>query len=116
MPSPDGGPLHPPTPAPRVPFTHHPIAAMPITEHHVVAEVRAWLDREFLFMRPEQVLADDESLTTSGVIDSMGVLELVLFLEQAFGVQVADHEITAENIGSIRNIARFVVRAHQAAA
>ncbi len=89
---------------------------MTFTEHHVAAEVRAWLDREFLFMRPGQPLADDESLTASGVIDSMGVLELILFLEQAFGVQVADHEITADNIGSIRKIARFVLRARQAAA
>lgn len=64
-------------------------------------------------MRPEHALTDEESLTTTGVIDSMGVLELILFLEQAFGVQVADHEITSDNIGSIRNIARFVVRARQ---
>ena len=52
---------------------------------------------------------DDESLTGSGVIDSLGILRLVGFLEENFGVRVGDEEIAAENLQSIDVIEQFVL-------
>ena len=52
---------------------------------------------------------DEESLTESGVIDSLGILRLVGFLEENFGVRVGDEEITAENLASINIIEQFVL-------
>lgn len=89
---------------------------MTATEEQVASEIKAWIGREFLFMSPEREVLDDENLTSSGIIDSMGVLELILFLEDAFGVAVADHEVTFDNVGTVRNITRFVLRARREAA
>ncbi len=51
---------------------------------------------------------DTDSFLENGVIDSMNVIELVLFLEQKFGIQVADHEIVPDNFDSIQKLTAFV--------
>ena len=60
-------------------------------------------------MRPDLELAEDDSLMKKGVVDSMGVLEVMEFLADTFQVSPADDEITEANLGSLRAIARFVV-------
>lgn len=79
-----------------------------LTEEQVLAQVREFIEREFLYMRPGVVLADDDSLMKKGVVDSMGVLEVMQFLADTFGVTPADDEITEANLGSLRATARFV--------
>jgi acyl carrier protein len=81
---------------------------MSVTEPQVIERVRAFLTENFLYMRPDFFLADDHSLLEGGVIDSMGVLEVLNFLEEEFGVTAADDEISEANLGSLRTIAQFV--------
>ena len=83
---------------------------MTVTETDVLADVRTFLEKEFLYMRPDFTLQDDDSLLKSGVVDSMGVLEVLDHLEASFGVRAGEDEITNANLGSLRAIARFVVR------
>jgi acyl carrier protein len=45
-----------------------------------------------------------------GIVDSMGMMELIDFLEEQFGVQPADDEITEENFATLARIAGFVAR------
>ena len=47
---------------------------------------------------------NEKSFLENGIIDSTGVLELVLFLEQNYGIKVADDEIIPENLDSFKNI------------
>jgi len=77
------------------------------TETEILARVRTFVTAEFLYMRPEFSLADEDSLMKTGVVDSMGVLEVLTFLEDSFGVRAADDEITEANLGSLRSIARY---------
>jgi acyl carrier protein len=46
----------------------------------------------------------------AGIIDSTGVLELIMFLEEQFGIKVADEEMTPENLDSVDRIVAFVGR------
>lgn len=55
-------------------------------------------------------VADDASLVGCGVVDSTGVLEVVAFLEQTFGVAIDDDEIVPENLDSIARIAALIER------
>jgi acyl carrier protein len=71
-------------------------------------DVRAFITDNFLFRDDRQALADDESLLEAGLIDSMGILELVAFLEGRFGLHVADSEIVPANMDSVRSIAGYV--------
>jgi acyl carrier protein len=62
-------------------------------------------DKTFKFF-PE--LGDDVSLFESGVIDSFGMIALVIQIELEFGIKVRPEEATAQNFRSISSIARFV--------
>jgi len=71
-------------------------------------EIHTFLVDNFLFGRNEE-LADDQSLLGS-VIDSTGVLELVAFLQNRFGITVEDEEVIQDNLDSVRNLAGYVLR------
>lgn len=75
------------------------------------AEIRGRLRdfvREAFLLGDEVDLEDDTSLLMSGILDSTGVLELVLHLEQDYGLQIADEEILPDNLDSIERLCRFV--------
>lgn len=80
-----------------------------MTYADVVDRTRAYVRDNFLYMRPDWVLRDGDPLLGSGVIDSIGVIELVEFLQGAFGVAIAEHEITEANLGTLGAIAGFVL-------
>ena len=54
-------------------------------------------------------LADDDSLASTGVLDSVGIFRLVGFVEETFSVAIGDEEITSENFRSITAIQEFVL-------
>lgn len=72
--------------------------------------LRSFLARNFLLSDGEFPYDDDSSLLGEGVVDSTGVLELILFLEERCGVHVADHEAVPRNLDSVRRILEFVAR------
>ena len=45
-----------------------------------------------------------------GIIDSTGILEVIFFLEENFGIKVEDEEMVPENLDSIDNLVAFVAR------
>ena len=53
-------------------------------------------------------IAGDDNLLESGIIDSLGILDLVSFLEQEFGIVVADDELIPENFQSVDRLKLFV--------
>jgi len=70
-------------------------------------QVRQFITTNF-YMPPGAKLEDQDSLLDSGLVDSTGVLEIVLFIEEKLGVTVTDQEILPENLDSIARIASFV--------
>jgi acyl carrier protein len=77
-------------------------------EAEVRTRVRVFLEENFLYMRPDFVLDDDDRLLERGVVDSMGVIEILSFLEDEFGVKTADDEISEANLGTLNAIGAFV--------
>ena len=81
---------------------------------HVIERTRAYISENFLYMHRDFRLDDTHSLLGSGIIDSMGVMEVIAFIESEFGVEVDDEDVTEENLGSIRAISRYVVERSEA--
>ncbi len=71
-------------------------------------EIRKFITENFLFGQDDGGLTDNDSFLEKGIIDSTGVLELVAFVEEKFGVKVEDHELIPENLDSINNLISFV--------
>ena len=70
-------------------------------------QIRQWV-QETAERKGIGAVTDDESLTTNGVIDSLAIFRLVSFLEETFGVRIADEEIVNDNFKSINEIERLV--------
>jgi acyl carrier protein len=69
-------------------------------------EIRTFLIENFLFGRSE-ALNDDVPLL-GNVIDSTGVIELVVFVQERFTIAVDDEEVTTDNLGSVKNVVAFI--------
>jgi acyl carrier protein len=76
----------------------------------VAREIKEFVVSNFLFGQSGASLPEDQSFLENGIIDSTGVLELVAFLEQKYSISVADRELLPENLDSVHNATRFVVR------
>jgi len=74
------------------------------------ADVRRFLATNFSLGDDPGSLSGDASLVEAGIIDSTGILELIGWLEDTYGIQVSDGELLPENLESIDNIVRFVER------
>ena len=67
-------------------------------------EVRQFIVKNFYVSGGDE-LSEEASLLDQGIVDSTGVLEVIAFLEKAFGIQVDDAEMVPANLDSIRAIA-----------
>lgn len=72
-----------------------------------VARIRAFIVEHFPSAR-NRTLHGDERLLANGILDSLGVLDLVAFLEDEFGISVADDDLVPEHFESLRSLAAFV--------
>jgi acyl carrier protein len=61
-------------------------------------------------MRQDYEFSDTDSLMGHGIMDSMGVIELITFVQDEFDVEVGEDEITEENFGTVAAVSRFVQR------
>lgn len=73
-------------------------------------QVRQYILENFLFSTDTSLLGLDESFLERGLIDSTGMLEVILFLEENFDVKVGDNEMVPENLDSVNRIAAFIER------
>jgi acyl carrier protein len=69
--------------------------------------IRSFILKKFPAARKRK-LDDLVPLLESGIIDSLGVLDLVGFLEQEFDVKINDDDLTPENFGNIERMVAFV--------
>jgi acyl carrier protein len=71
-------------------------------------DVRDFLVRNYPLGVGESELGRDESLLDAGVIDSLGVLELIEFVESTYGLAIPDEDVLPENLDSVGNIVHYV--------
>lgn len=74
------------------------------------AELRRYITEEVLNGRAEVVLADGDNLLGTGLLDSVAMISLVLFIETEFGIPVPPEDVTIENFLSIDTIDSYLAR------
>jgi len=77
----------------------------------VQGSIRSFILQKFPAARKRSI-GDDTPLLDSGIIDSLGILDVVAFLEQTFNIAVSDHELIPENFADINRMAAFAERKH----
>ncbi len=73
-------------------------------------KIRAYIFENFLFDASDDQLENDTSFLDAGVIDSTGILELVEWLEEEFGIAVGDDELLPENLDSVNRLSAYITR------
>lgn len=77
--------------------------------------IRRFILENYLFTDDTSQLGLDDSLLGRGIVDSTGMLEIILFIEEQLGVKVADEDMVPENLDSVNRIAAFVGSRRKAA-
>lgn len=81
------------------------------TLDETTARIHEFVTRTFPLAQKREIGIDD-SLLDGGIIDSMGTLEVIQFLEDDFGIEVSDEEMVADHFDSIAGIAKLVASKH----
>lgn len=75
----------------------------------IKSRVRQFVTTTFYVPDPSQV-TDEVSFLETGIVDSTGVLEILGFLQNEFGITVEDDEILPENLDSVARLAAYIER------
>lgn len=77
-------------------------------EQEIKKQIIEFITTNFLFDDSQKIIDEKDSLLETGVIDSTGVLELIAFIEETYGIKVEDEEIIPENLDTILDIVHFI--------
>lgn len=72
--------------------------------------IRSYIAENILFSNNGYPYSDDASFLEEGIIDSMGIMELVMFVEETFGISVEDEDLVPDNFDSVKKLATYIPR------
>ena len=76
---------------------------------NIKQEIREYIVDSFLFGDNETSFADDDSFMENGILDSTGILDVILFIEEKYNIKVEEDETLPENLDSLNNLEKFIV-------
>jgi acyl carrier protein len=79
-----------------------------MTTAPIEEQIREFLTNNFIFDQSAELGLDD-SLMGNGIVDSTGILEVIMWVESNFGIHVEDSEVLPENFDSILNIKNYAI-------
>lgn len=71
-------------------------------------QIKKYIAENYLFSNNGFNLDDDESFLEAGIVDSLGVVELVSFVEETYDIEVPDDDIVPENFDSVNNLTNYI--------
>ena len=76
-------------------------------------KIRGFILENYLFTDDQSELNNDDSFLDQGILDSTGILEIIFFIEDEFGIKIRDDEMVPENLDSVNRIVAFIERKQQ---
>ena len=73
-------------------------------------KIRSYILENYLFTDDQDMLGSDDSFLQKNILDSTGMLEVIYFLEDEFGIKVQDDEMVPDNLDSVNRISAFLAR------
>lgn len=74
------------------------------------AKLRHFIMENYMFTEDDTALKNNDSFLDMGIIDSTGIMEVILFIEEEFDIEISDEEMVPENLDSVDNIVSFLAR------
>lgn len=69
---------------------------------------REFILENYMIGEREEDLNNDDSFLEKGIIDSTGILELVMFIEETYNMEVEDEEVIPDNLDSINKVCAYI--------
>lgn len=79
-----------------------------MTKGAVRESLRTLILENYLFTDDDGELDDDDSFLDTAILDSMGILEVIAFIREEFGIEVEEEEMIPENLDSINRLIAFI--------
>jgi acyl carrier protein len=79
-------------------------------EEQIRSALRAFIAKDLLFSDGSYPYEDDSSFLREGIVDSMGIVELVAFVSDTYQIEVTRDEVVLDHFDSIERLAAFVTR------
>ena len=80
------------------------------SEKEIIDIISQFIINNFILEDKKDNLDENISLYESRIVDSTGVLEVVDFLEEKFGIKIEDDELVPDNLDSVKKMSEFVQR------
>lgn len=80
-----------------------------VTKKEIITLVKQFIVDNFMFGNESEMVSNDGSFMENGIIDSTGILELIDFTEETYGISIKDNELIPENLDSLDNISKFIL-------
>ncbi|MFD0724045.1 acyl carrier protein [Lysobacter brunescens] len=72
--------------------------------------IKRFILKNFLFSDDDTAIGDQDSLVRGGVLDSTGIYELIMFVEEEFKLSIAPEEMVPENFDTLESMDAFIQR------
>ncbi len=71
-------------------------------------KIKQYILKNFLFSKDDNAIGDEDSLVRGGILDSTGIYELIMFIEEEFKFTIAPEEMTPDNFDTLVLIDAFI--------
>lgn len=71
-------------------------------------DIKTYILENYLFTDDDSQLSSSDSFLEKGILDSTGILEVIYFIEDEYGIKVEDDEMIPENLDSVESLIVFV--------
>jgi len=72
------------------------------------AKIREFILENYMIGESEDALDNDDSFLDKGIVDSTGILEMVMFVEETYDMEVEDDEVIPDNFDSINKLCAYI--------
>ncbi len=72
--------------------------------------IKQYILKNFLFSNDDNAINDTDSLVRGGILDSTGIYELIMFIEEEFELTIAPEEMTPDNFDTLEVMDAFLTR------
>lgn len=76
---------------------------------NIIEKIKAYIVQSISDITPDEIDADDD-LLGSGIIDSMGMMKLVIFIEEELNIKIPDADMIVENFMTLQNINDYLLQ------
>jgi acyl carrier protein len=73
----------------------------------IIPQIQTFIATQIL-KQPNRIIASDEPLISSGLIDSFSLMDLALYVEDTFGVRIEDTELNADTFDNLNQLASLI--------